>query len=207
MRTKIGVPRTHFFEGADPEVISIVEAGLGKLEGEGQDLIEMSLPQAQTGRGSAALITAVESAEAAPDEMIQGSEHLFDQKVLARLRTRDDISATDYENARQHAATIRAELLDALDDAVDFIVTPTCPLPAILVGEEPREINGTLVTPNRHLGLYTSVFGLAGLPAVSVPCGFTSDGLPIGMQIVGSPFEETRLLQLAGLVERVLKTA
>ena len=111
-------------------------------------------------------------------------------------------SRADYENAQGFAFDIRAELLEAFD-TVDAIITPTCSLPAIRVGEEQREIGGVMVSPNRYLGGYTSVFGLAGLPAVSVPCGFTSGGLPIGMQLVGAHFEETRILQLARLVEHV----
>lgn len=200
-RMRIGVPREHFFEGADPEVISCVETGLRKLAGENQDLVEIKLPRARTGRESAALITAVESSEAAPDEMIHRSGYLLDRKVLARLKTRTGISSTQYEKAKEYAAAIRAELLDTFD-TVDIIATPTCPLPAILIGEEPREMGGVMVSPDRYLGFYTSVFGLAGLPAISVPCGFTSDGLPVGMQLVGAPFEEVGLLSLARLFER-----
>lgn len=90
--------------------------------------------------------------------------------------------------------------MDALD-AADVIITPTCPLPAILVEEE-RGIGEVLVSSNRYPGLYTSVFGLAGLPAIYVPCGTTSNGLPVGMQIIGKPFQETSLLQLARILER-----
>ena len=111
-------------------------------------------------------------------------------------------SRADYENARELAFDIRTELLETFD-TVDAIITPTCPLSAIRAGEEQREIGDVMVSPNRYLGVYTSVFGLARLLAVSVPCGFTSGGLPIGMQLVGAHFEETRILQLARLVEHV----
>lgn len=200
-RIRIGLPKTRFFEGADPEVVSLVEAGLRLFAESGHDIVEIDLPQARTGRESAALITAVESAEAVPDNLIEASEHLFDTKVLTRLQNRVGITNADYETAKKHTTTIRAELMDALN-AVDFIITPTCPLPAILIGEKQREIDGVLVQPNRYLGLYTSVFGLAGLPAISIPCGSTSNGLPVGMQIIGPPFEETRLLRLALALER-----
>ena len=126
--------------GAEPEVISIVNTGLQKTVCSGsKTLIEISLPQAQTGRGSAASITAVESAEAVSNEMIDGSEHLFDQKVLARLKSRDDISDADYKSAREHAIAIRAELMDAFD-TVDVIVTPhvsRCP-PSLLANSREK---------------------------------------------------------------------
>ena len=202
---KIGVPGEYFFEDADPEALSIVETGLKKLAGEDQDLIEIRLPQTQKGRGSAALITAVESTEAVPDEMIENYGHLFDRKVLDRIKARTGISVADYEKAREHANAIKTELLDTFE-GVDVIVTPTCPLPAVLVGEEPREIGGVTVSPNRYLGAYTSAFGLAGLPAISVPCGFTSGGLPVGLQLIGAPFGETELVRLALLFERLMRS-
>lgn len=197
---RIGVPNEHFFEGAEEAVVSSVRAVLEKLAGEDQDLVEITLKKARTGRESAALITAVESASAATDEMLGGPE-LFDGAVLGRLKARRGIPHSDYERAREHAAAIREELLKTFE-AVDVIVTPTCPLLPIRIGEEPREIDGLTVPPSRYLGHYTSVFGLAHLPAMSVPCGFSPDGLPIGMQLVGAPYQETKLLQMARLIER-----
>jgi len=197
---RVGVPRKQFFEGAETAVVSAVSAALKMLENEHQDLIEIHLAEASSGRESAALITAVESAEAVTDEMLE-KRKLFGRAVLSRLESRSGIAHEDYERAKKHAAVIRAELLAALED-VDAIATPTCPLLPIFIGERSRKINGTEMNPGRYLGRYTSVFGLAHLPAVSVPCGFSPEGLPIGMQLVGAPFQETKLLQLAGLLER-----
>jgi aspartyl-tRNA(Asn)/glutamyl-tRNA(Gln) amidotransferase subunit A len=196
---RVGVPRKHFFEGAETAVVSAVSAALKLLENEHQDLIEIHLAEASSGRESAALITAVESAEVVTDEMLE-KRKLFGRAVLSRLESRSGIAHEDYERAKKHAAVIRAELLAALED-VDAIATPTCPLLPIFIGERSRKINGTEMNPGRYLGRYTSVFGLAHLPAVSVPCGFSHEGLPIGMQLVGAPFQETKLLQLAGLLE------
>ena len=197
---RIGVPNEHFFEGAEDAVGSGVRAVLEKLASESQDLVELTLNKASTGRESAALITAVESASAATDEMLKNPE-LFDVAVLGRLKARLEIPHADYERAKEHAAAVREELLKTFE-TVDIIVTPTCPLLPIRIGEEPREIDGLTVSPSRYLGHYTSVFGLAHLPAMSVPCGFSPSGLPIGMQLVGAPYQETKLLQLARLIER-----
>ena len=197
---RIGVPNEHFFEGADDAVVSSVRAVLEKLASESQDLVELTLNKASTGRESAALITAVESASAATDEMLKSPE-LFDVAVLGRLKSRLKIPHSDYEEAREHAAAVRKELMKTFE-TVDFTVTPTCPLLPIRIGEEPCEIDGLIVSPSSYLGHYTSVFGLAHLPAMSMPCGFSPNGLPIGTQLVGAPYQETKLLQLARLIER-----
>lgn len=196
---RIGVPKEYFFEGAEAAIVSSVEKALELIEREGHDLVETALPKAAEGRSAAAVITAVESTQAATKDIVKRPE-LLDQTILARLRSRSDISKADYANAKERIPSIRAELLSTLD-TVDVIATPTCPLLPIFIGEEPREIDGSWLPPSRYLGRFTSVFGLAHLPALSVPCGFSPSRLPIGMQLITAPFHEAKLLQLGQLVE------
>jgi len=105
------------------------------------------------------------------------------------------VTGADYVNARREQARVTAAL-EALLDQVDVLVTPTLPRTALAVGEptprEPRQAWNRLLVP----------FNLAGLPALSLPCGFDEDGLPIGLQIVGRAFGEATMLRVGLAFER-----
>jgi aspartyl-tRNA(Asn)/glutamyl-tRNA(Gln) amidotransferase subunit A len=107
------------------------------------------------------------------------------------------IPAVDYVNARRMQTVVRGTFAAALERA-DVLVTPALPCAPLRVGEamsrEPAVAWNRLLTP----------FNLAGLPAVSVPCGFDEAGMPVGLQVVGRPFAEARLLRVARAVERVV---
>jgi aspartyl-tRNA(Asn)/glutamyl-tRNA(Gln) amidotransferase subunit A len=100
-----------------------------------------------------------------------------------------------YLRAQKVRALIREDFLKAYEQ-VDALLTPTSPIPAFKIGEKSDPLAMYLCD------IYTIGVNLAGLPGISVPCGFTKSGLPIGMQLIGQPFQEANLLALAHAYEQ-----
>ena len=190
----IGVPRKFFYEDLDPEVASAVEQALGIIKTLGGDLseIELDVPTDRT------LQTA--EAYAYHAEFVSRSPELYLPETLRRIRKGEDISCEEVEQRRRELQEIREEIKHVFED-VDFLVTPTTPVPAPAIAELKQ--NPDLLRPREMLLLRnTRPANMWGLPAISVPCGFTSAGLPIGLQIIGPHWREDRVLKLAYAYEQ-----
>jgi aspartyl-tRNA(Asn)/glutamyl-tRNA(Gln) amidotransferase subunit A len=119
---------------------------------------------------------------------------------LRRIRGGEDISAADYIQNFRELAQARRSIADVFA-VVDLIVTPTTPAPAPLIRdlkENPDELRPAEIRLLRN----TRPFNVWGLPAISVPCGFTKGGLPIGLQIAGPHWREDLVLRLAAAYEQ-----
>ena len=106
------------------------------------------------------------------------------------------VPAEAYLHAQQVRAKLRGVLLETLED-VDLLATPTTAIAAPEIEEERVVIQGQDVPIREALLRITRIFSTVGLPAISVPCGFTKGGLPVGLQLVGKPFSESLLLRVA----------
>jgi aspartyl-tRNA(Asn)/glutamyl-tRNA(Gln) amidotransferase subunit A len=109
------------------------------------------------------------------------------------------LSSGYYDAYYEKAQRVRAMLVQDFERAFekcDVIVTPTAPTPAFKIGEKSDDPLAMYLCD-----IYTVTINLAGLPAISVPCGFSSEHLPIGVQLIGKPFDEARLLQFAHALE------
>ena len=123
-------------------------------------------------------------------ERIQKQPEFFGVDVLSRLRSGASYSSQEYIQAR-HTQTLLRRQFEQFFDSYDVLLTPTTPSSAPLIeGHEAVELT-------RMLTRFTAPFNLTGLPALSLPCGFTSDGLPIGLQIVSRPWAEANILRAA----------
>jgi Asp-tRNA(Asn)/Glu-tRNA(Gln) amidotransferase A subunit family amidase len=186
---RIGVPRAHFFEGLDSEIESAVSQALSVLTRLGGDIreIEIDVPTDRT----------VQSAEsyAYHAQHVARTPELYQPETLRRIRSGADVSATDYIHRRRELEKARREIGKAFEN-VDVLVTPTTPVPAPTIArlkENPDQLRPAEILLLRN----TRPVNVWGLPAVSVPCGFTRGGLPIGLQIVGPHRGEALVLQLA----------
>jgi aspartyl-tRNA(Asn)/glutamyl-tRNA(Gln) amidotransferase subunit A len=192
---RIGIPRAHFYEGLHPEIQAAVDTALsvlGKLKSI-QHNIEIA-----AANDAALLIQKVE-AYAYHREYVTKTPELYQPETLKRIRAGAEISATEYINARRQLDQSRRSISKVFD-TVDLVVTPTTPVPPCTISELLADLDHlrakeVLTAPN------TRPFNLLGLPTVSVPCGFTSKGLPIGMQITGPSGAEATVLQLADAYE------
>ena len=191
---RIGIPRKFFYEDLDPEIASALEEAIGALRTLGCDLseIEIDVPTDRT------LQTAESYAYHA--KFASRSPELYQPETLRRIRRGEDISAAEVEQRRRELKHIRSEI-HKIFEGVDVLVTPTAPVPAAAINELKQ--NPELLRPHELLLLRnTRPVNVWGLPAISVPCGFTTAGLPIGLQIIGPQWREDTVLKLAHAYEQ-----
>jgi aspartyl-tRNA(Asn)/glutamyl-tRNA(Gln) amidotransferase subunit A len=190
---RVLVPAEHFFDDVDPEVERAVRAAATTLASLGAELRTGSLPHTAQLRATQRAIISVDAATF-HRENVAARAAAIGADVLERLRTGATISATEYAQARRDRDIIRRDWSRILND-VDIILTPTTPVAA-----PSREGQDALAAAAR-LTANTSPFNLTGLPAISIPCGFTSGGLPIGLQLAAGPWRERVLLRAAQAYE------
>jgi len=191
---RIGVPREYFFVSLDAEIESAVEQALSVWTTLGAVVryIELEVPTDRT----------VQSAEsyAYHAENVARTPELYQPETLRRIRTGAEVSAKDYIHRRRELDEARREIAKVFEN-VDVFVTPTTPVPPPIIArlkENPDQLRPAEILLLRN----TRPLNVWGLPAISVPCGFTSGGLPIGLQIVGPHWGEALVLQLAHSYEQ-----
>ncbi len=188
---RLGVPRTPFYEDVDPQIAEAVERALGVLRDLAASTRDVELPALPQARP-----VAVE-AYAYHADLLDGRRELYDASTLARIEPGAEVSAADYAEALYQLKLVRKAIAGAFDD-VDVLVTPTLPrLPMRIEAarESPAEATRILVRN-------TAPFNTYGIPAISVPCGFSREGLPIGLQISGRALGEVDVLTLAHAYEQ-----
>jgi Asp-tRNA(Asn)/Glu-tRNA(Gln) amidotransferase A subunit family amidase len=190
---RLGIPRRYFFEGADPRILAAVERAINLLESEGCIVQELDLPVEED-----RTVFLAES-HAYHRDKIASAPELYDPETLRRVRNGADISERDYKREQENIQKLRRDIVERISD-VDVFITPTTPVPAPLISDLTKDI-AQLRPAEIVLLRNTRPINAWGLPAISVPCGFTSDGRPIGLQIVGSAGGEAKLLQVARMYE------
>lgn len=191
---KIGVPRAFFFDDLDPEVAEATADALRVLRSLTASIKDIAL-SINTDR-------TLQSAEsyAYHRQWVKDSPELYQPETLRRIRTGEAISESDYERAKKELEQTRRDIKTIFHD-VDLLVTATTPIPAPAIAE--LQQNPELLRPRELVLLRnTRAINVWGLPAISVPCGFTKAGLPMGLQIIGAHWDEARVLQLAHAYEQ-----
>ena len=186
-----GLPRHYFFDedpSVDAETVAVVEKAVAELESLGAKIEEIELPSLDYIRAANTIIMVCE-AYAFHEPNLKSRPQEFGEIVRARFRIGGMLSAGDYLQAQRCRQWSKREFAEALQK-VDFFVTPTMTQPAAAFeGYDPiATIQGKS---------FTAPFNVTGLPAISVPCGFTQSGLPVGMQIAGKAFDEPGVIQAA----------
>jgi len=193
---RVGLPENYFFERLDPEVAAGVRGAARQLGALGAEVRDVRIPDAQHMTDVSMIIARSESS-ALHSAMLREQPEALQPTVRARLEVGLAISAHDYLQAlRLRSRLTRAFIRDVFDE-VDVLLTPVTPEPppalAPLKVATPEAFNAR----SSRFSSLTRPFNGYGLPALSVPCGFTTAGLPLAFQVVGRPFDEARLLQLA----------
>ncbi|MFZ1971405.1 MAG: Asp-tRNA(Asn)/Glu-tRNA(Gln) amidotransferase subunit GatA [Candidatus Acidiferrales bacterium] len=215
---RIGVPEDYFGEGIDPEVKAKVEAGIALLEKLGCKRVSLKMPHTSYAIATYYIVATAEASSnlARYDGVRYGlrvpgatlmdmyrktRERGFGPEVKRRIMLGTYALSSGYYDAyylraQKVRALIARDFAEAFEKA-DAIITPTSPTPAFKLGEKTADPLQMYLAD-----IYTVTGSLAGVPGISVPCGKTKAGLPIGMQIFGPHFGEARMLQLARAFER-----
>jgi Asp-tRNA(Asn)/Glu-tRNA(Gln) amidotransferase A subunit family amidase len=191
---RVGVPRQFFFEDLDVEVAAAAQEALRVIATCSASMVEISLPV-----NPDRTLQAAES-YGYHKPFVEASPELYDPETLRRIRSGQAINPPQREQALRELEQARGEIV-ALFRAVDVLITPTTPIPAPNLKE--LQDHPDLLRPRELLLLRnTRPANVWGLPAISLPCGFTNTGLPIGLQIIGAPWQETSILRLAYAYEQ-----
>lgn len=196
----IGVPSSFYFENVDPEVENKVRKALEVFERLGAEVRVVDLPDMQK-ISLAQLITIQSESYALHREVLHESAEQYEQEVRERLLLGEGLKAYEYVQAQQFKRLAKQEFLNVLEK-VDVLVTPTLPIPAPDIDQREVTINGKTETVRSALTRLTGPTNFTGLPSISLPCGFSESGLPIGMQIIGRPFDEVNLYRFAYAFEQ-----
>lgn len=218
-KLRIGVPHEYFGEGLDPEVEQAVRAAIDELQQLGGDVKEISLPTTDVAVATYYVVATAEASSnlARYDGVKYGlrSKHKkdllemymmtrqegFGPEVKRRIMLGTYALSSGYYDAyygkAQAVRTLIRGDFDAAFQEVDLIVTPVTPTPAFQLGEKIEDPLQMYLSD-----IYTISASLAGLPAIAIPCGFSKAGLPIGLQILGRPFEEETVLRGAHAYEQ-----
>jgi len=197
---RVGVPKEFFEDPIDSEVEHFVRRAIELLGELGANIHEVSWPMVHESRAISSTILMAEATAYHRQLMKQHSAQL-DPKVKLRLQAGLFISAVDYLQA-QRARRLFYQESGKLFKKVDLLAGPTVPIPACNIGTEEVQIGTSRIGVIAGLSQYTRPFNLNGFPAISVPCGFSKDGLPIGLQLAGKPFDEMTVLRAAFAYEQ-----
>jgi len=217
---RIGIPKEYFIEGLDAEVEEAIRNGIRTFEKEGAVAVEISLPHTSYGIPVYYLIATAEASSnlARYDGVKYGFRSRASSDTLRQMyhRTRSEGFGTEvkrrimlgtyalssgyydayYRKAQQVRTLIRQDFVDAFEHC-DVIMTPTAPSPAFRIGEKTDDPLQMYL-----LDIFTTSVNLAGLPGLSLPCGYTAEGLPVGMQLLGKYFDEGTVLKAAFAFEQ-----
>ena len=211
---KLGVAKEFFIDGIDPEVKASMDEAIKKMTDLGAEIVEVSLPHTEYAVACYYIVATAEassnlarfdgvryghrsdSAENLIDMYFRSKSEGFGDEVKRRILLGTYVLSSGYydayyKKAQKVRTLIRNDFTKAFEK-VDCLITPTAPTPAFKLGEK---LNDPLTM---YLSdIFTISINLAGLPGISLPCGFSTAGLPIGMQIIGKPFGEEDILRLA----------
>jgi len=202
-RFRLGLPKTYFSDVISPEVEFMFERALRLLQKSGSNLKEVSIPllsETEDAGNQIAWAEATHYHQQAGCFPARAAD--YGEDVRARLEIGAKVSATAYLRAMEVRNSFIEHFHAAMAGAnVDALAVPTTPIAAPMIGEETTLVSGDKHPTRALLLRLNRPANLAGLPAVSVPCGFTPEGLPVGFQLIGAVTDEHLLLQIAKLFE------
>ncbi len=165
-------------------------------------IVEFELPNLQYGLAAIYAIELASSTAYHDSALRAGRTAHYTNDVRTLVEIGRFVAASDYLKAEQVRRVLMTDVARVLE-TVDVIVTPTLPLTAWSPDVESVEVGGVAESPLAASWRLSYLYNLTGLPAISLPCGFDSDGLPIGLQIAARPFDEVTVLRVAHAYERV----
>ncbi len=216
---KIGIPKEYFIKGIDPEVEKLIKQAISQAEKQGAKLFEISLPHTKYALAAYYIIMPSEASanlarydgikyglsksrnKSLLDVYLESRGQGFGKEVKRRIMLGTYALSVGYYDAYYlKAQKVRTLIKQDFENAfkkVDAIFTPTSPFPAFKIGEKIADPLSMYLSD-----IFTVSVNLAGLPALSAPVGFTKAKLPVGLQIIGKPFEDNKILEISKIYDK-----
>jgi aspartyl-tRNA(Asn)/glutamyl-tRNA(Gln) amidotransferase subunit A len=197
---RIGVPTAFYVDDLDPEVARVLDETIATLKKEGAEIVAVELPDQRQLQGACQLVLAVEAAAFHKRWMIERPQD-YGPQVLMRLQNGLAIPAVSYLEAMRWRGPALAAYLAAVA-GTDAVIAPVAPMPAATIAESDvgNSLNAEAVI--QRITKFTRPINYLGLPALSIPSGFTKSGLPVGLQLIGRSFDEAMLLRIGAAFQR-----
>jgi aspartyl-tRNA(Asn)/glutamyl-tRNA(Gln) amidotransferase subunit A len=196
----IGIPTAFYVDDLDPEVARVLDETIATLKREGAEIVKVELPDQRQMASASQLVLAVEAAAFHKRWMIERPQD-YGPQVLMRLQNGLAVPAITYlEAMRWRGPALSAHA--AATAGVDAVIAPVSPIPAPTIAESDvgNSPEADAVLP--RLTRFTRPVNYLGLPALSIPSGFTKSGLPVGLQLIGRSFDEATLLRIGAAFQR-----
>jgi aspartyl-tRNA(Asn)/glutamyl-tRNA(Gln) amidotransferase subunit A len=197
---KIGVPTAFYVDDLDPEVARILDETLAVLRREGAEIVAVELPDQRQLTAAAQLVVAVEAAAFHKRWLIERPQD-YGPQVLMRLQNGLAIPGVSYLEALRWRGPALAAHLAAVA-GVDAVIAPVAPVAAPTLAESDVGNSPDAESVIQRLTRFTRPINYLGLPSLAIPSGFTTGGLPVGMQLIGRSFDEAMLLRIGAALQR-----
>jgi aspartyl-tRNA(Asn)/glutamyl-tRNA(Gln) amidotransferase subunit A len=197
---KVGIPENFYFDQLHPEVEAAVRKAISVLGDLGAELRPITVPDIEEFNSVARLILLAEGTSV-HEKRLRDRREDFGEDVRALFDQGRFVRATDYLNAQRR----RRALLDGFNELlseVDAIVTPTIPVPPAKIGQDTLVVEGVEHNVRLATTRIVRALNLTGLPLLSVPCGLTTENLPVGLQIIGGLWDEAGILEIGHAYEQ-----
>ncbi len=199
---RVGVSHQHFFEQLQPGVYEAVRQAIGMIAAGGAKVIDAPWNEARAARAASFIINRVET-EVIHREGVRQNPNGYGASLLERVKATSLLPASGYVRALQARAVAKASIEQVfVEHELDVLISPSTPATALPADDLFANYPGASREP---VGLaYTRMsmpFNISGQPALSIPCGFDSNGLPVGLQIAGRPYDEERLCRIGMAIE------
>jgi aspartyl-tRNA(Asn)/glutamyl-tRNA(Gln) amidotransferase subunit A len=192
----------YFGDGVEAAIAARLDAVAGALRAAGATVHEVEVPELRLAPG-AQFVTISSEAAQANWELLGADDALLGEDVRMKLEVGQFFLAVDYVKAQRVRREVRDACLRALG-AADVLLTPTLPCAPPRNGQSLITVEGRTLPAAGMLTRFTSPFNMMGLPALSLPCGFDADGLPVSLQLAGRPGEDARVLCVGRWIEKLL---
>jgi aspartyl-tRNA(Asn)/glutamyl-tRNA(Gln) amidotransferase subunit A len=196
----IGIPTAFYVDDLDPEVARIIDETVAVLKREGATIVQVELPDQRQLAAASQLVLAVEAAAFHKRWMIERPQD-YGPQVLMRLQNGLAVPAVSYLEAMRWRGPALAAHLAAVN-GVDAVIAPVAPVAAPTIAESDVGNSPDADAVIQRLTRFTRPVNYLGLPSLAIPSGFTRDGLPVGMQLIGRPFDEATLLRIGAAFQR-----
>jgi aspartyl-tRNA(Asn)/glutamyl-tRNA(Gln) amidotransferase subunit A len=197
---KIGVPTTFYVDDLDAEVARVLDETIAVLKKQGAEIVQVELPDQRQLTAACQLVLAAEAAAFHKRWMIERPQD-YGPQVLMRLQNGLAIPAVSYLEAMRWRGPALAAYLAAVS-GTDAVLAPVAPVPAPTIAESDVGNSDGAEAVIQRLTRFTRPVNYLGLPSLSIPTGFTRNGLPVGMQLIGRAFDEATLLQIGAAFQR-----